>query len=84
MRLFDQYVNLFWKLSHLSAASRHLVSGKEDIEATGGTNWRSFLPPKFQRIIFFPSIWNEEEQADWGKAGVMKVFREAVSQNWMK
>ncbi|MEM7654517.1 MAG: tryptophan 2,3-dioxygenase family protein [Bacteroidota bacterium] len=85
MRSFDQYVNLFWKLSHLSAASKHLVSGNQEVEeATGGTNWRTFLPPKFQRIIFFPGLWTAEEKKEWGKAGVIKYFQAEIAKQWMK
>ena len=83
LRAYDQYANVYWKLSHLAAAARHLVAGQQDIEATGGTNWRTFLPPKFQRIIFFPSLWTETERDNWGQAGVMRYFREAITAQWM-
>lgn len=84
LKTFDQYVNVFWKLSHLAAASRHLVYGEQHVEATGGTNWRQFLPPKYQRVIFFPGLWSEEEQNDWGKAAVVKHFQQLVTKDWMK
>jgi tryptophan 2,3-dioxygenase len=84
LRSFDEQVNIFWKLAHLSAASRHLVSDGADIEATGGTNWRTFLPPRFQRIIFYPFLWTEQELDEWGKAGVVKRFGEQVTRHWMK
>lgn len=84
LREFDQHVNVFWKLSHLAAASRHLVYGERHVEATGGTNWRQFLPPKFQRIIFFPSLWSTEESKEWGKSAVVKHFQQAVAKDWMK
>ncbi|GAB4421278.1 MAG: tryptophan 2,3-dioxygenase family protein [Bacteroidia bacterium] len=84
LRSYDQYVNVFWKLSHLTAASRHLVAGMQDIDATGGTNWRTFLPPRHQRIIFFPGLWSEAEQAEWGKAAVIRAFREQVAGAWAR
>jgi len=85
LRDFDQHVNVFWKLSHLSAAARHLTSGPAaDGEGTGGTNWRTFLPPKFQRVTFFPGLWSEEELTNWGKAAFLKYFQQNVSQGWMK
>lgn len=84
LREYDQYVNIYWKLSHLSAASKHLVSGGNDIDATGGTNWRTFLPPRYQRVVFFPELWSEEEKETWGKAGVLKFFQQNISRNWMK
>jgi tryptophan 2,3-dioxygenase len=83
MRAFDLHVNVYWKLSHLSAASHHLTAGVEDSEGTGGTNWRSFLPPRFQRVIFFPSLWSEEEKENWGRAAVVKHFQEQVGASWM-
>lgn len=85
---FDQYYNVFWRLSHLSAAARHLVgkageNGESQVkEATGGTNWQKFLPPKFQKIIFFRKLWSEEEINDWGKAAVLKAFSEQISKSW--
>ncbi|MDP5170625.1 MAG: tryptophan 2,3-dioxygenase family protein [Bacteroidia bacterium] len=84
LRDFDQYVNVYWKLSHLAAASRHLIYGENKVEGTGGTNWRQFLPPKHQKVIFFPSLWSEEEKADWGKAAVLQHFQQAVAKEWMK
>ncbi|MDX1906354.1 MAG: tryptophan 2,3-dioxygenase family protein [Bacteroidia bacterium] len=84
LRAYDQIVNVFWKLSHLSAAARHLVSGGQDIEATGGTNWRTFLPPKFQRIVFFPSRWSDEELEDWGKSAVIRQFQSRIAGEWRK
>lgn len=84
LREYDQYVNVFWKLSHLSAAARHLVAKGADIDATGGTNWRSFLPPRYQRVIFFKSLWTSEELDNWGREAVIQHFRDAVSKDWMR
>ncbi|MEM6804720.1 MAG: tryptophan 2,3-dioxygenase family protein [Bacteroidota bacterium] len=84
LRDYDLHMNVYWKLSHLSAASRHLVQENEAVDATGGTNWRSFLPPKFQEIVFFRDLWSEEELENWGKAAVVKHFQRTISSNWMK
>lgn len=84
LRDYDTSVNQLWKLSHLAAASKHLVSGSNDIEATGGTNWRTFLPPKFQQIVFFPELWNDLEKEEWGKAAVIQYFQQHVAKGWMK
>ncbi|MEM6348798.1 MAG: tryptophan 2,3-dioxygenase family protein [Bacteroidota bacterium] len=84
LREFDQYVNVYWKLSHLSAAAKHLVREGNHVEATGGTNWRTFLPPRFQQVCFFPELWTEDERSEWGKAAVVKEFNKQVSQSWMK
>jgi hypothetical protein len=33
----------------------------------GGTNWQKYLPPKTQRIIFYPELWSDEELEKWGR-----------------
>lgn len=81
LREFDELVNVHWKLSHLTAAAEHLPSSDT---GTGGTNWRKYLPARFQRIQFFPTIWNAEEKEEWGKSKVMKVFNDKYKSNWMK
>ncbi|HTJ48157.1 MAG TPA: tryptophan 2,3-dioxygenase family protein [Cyclobacteriaceae bacterium] len=68
LREFDQLANVLWPLAHLKSAGRYLQKDPEDIKATGGTNWQKYLPPRFQRIIFFPNLWSEAEKAEWGKA----------------
>lgn len=83
LRQYDQHVNVFWKLSHLSAAARHLSGSEDESEGTGGTNWRSFLPPRFQRIMFFPTLWSTPEKEEWGKAAVVRAFHQEVGQHWM-
>jgi tryptophan 2,3-dioxygenase len=57
---------------HYKSAVRYLHKNPEDIKATGGTNWQEYLPPKFQRISFFPSLWSEQEKQEWGKNWVME------------
>lgn len=72
MRDLDLYVNVFWPLAHLKSAGTYLKKDPEDIKATGGTNWTKYLPPRFQRRIFFPELWTEQEKAEWGLAAVRK------------
>ena len=72
LRNFDLFANVFWRLAHYKSAVRYLHKDPEDIAATGGTNWQKYLPPRYQRIIFFPELWSEEELADWGKKWVIK------------
>ncbi|MFV8225221.1 tryptophan 2,3-dioxygenase family protein [Christiangramia aquimixticola] len=74
MRNFDVNVNINWLLMHMGAAYRYLSKDKETVKATGGTNWKKFLPPSFQKISFFPEIWSEEELNDWGKQWVNHTF----------
>lgn len=68
MREYDLYVNIFWPLAHMKSAATYLKNDPEVLKATGGTNWTKYLPPKFQRRIFFPELWSEEEKAEWGIA----------------
>jgi tryptophan 2,3-dioxygenase len=68
LRELDSYANVLWPLSHLKAAGHYLQKNAREIKATGGTNWQKFLPPRFQKIMFFPELWSELEQEEWGKA----------------
>lgn len=68
LRELDTLANVQWPLAHLRAAGHYLHKNPKDIVATGGTNWQKFLPPRFQKIMFFPELWSPGEQADWGKA----------------
>jgi tryptophan 2,3-dioxygenase len=77
LRLFDVSVNINWPLSHYKSAVRYLQKDTSDVAATGGTNWQKYLPPRFQKRIFYPGLWTEEEQENWGKGWVMKeVFQQ--------
>jgi tryptophan 2,3-dioxygenase len=66
MRHYDYTVNVKWVLAHFDAAGKYLGGGEKDIEATGGSNWRKYMHPKYQRRIFFPYLWNEDELKNWG------------------
>lgn len=72
----DVNVNVNWPLMHYKSAVRYLQrsQGENDIPATGGTNWQKYLPPRFQKRIFYPELWSEEEQEEWGKAWVESVL----------
>lgn len=74
LRNLDTAVNVNWLLVHIGAAQRYLMVKKESVRATGGTNWKEFLPPSFQRITFFPELWNEEELKEWGKQWVQDMI----------
>lgn len=67
MRQYDLNANVRWALSHYRSAVRYLDAKPREIEATGGTNWQQYLPPRFQKIIFFPELWSEEERNNWGR-----------------
>jgi tryptophan 2,3-dioxygenase len=72
LKMLDINVNVNWPLSHYKSAVRYLQKDPEDIKATGGTNWQKYLPPRFQKRIFYPSLWTEEEIENWGKSWVVK------------
>ncbi len=75
LRKYDELANVLWPLAHMRSAARYLQKDPEDIKATGGTNWQKYLPPRFQRIFFFPELWSEREKAEWGKAGVERALQ---------
>lgn len=66
MRKLDHYSNVGWPLAHYRSAVKYLQKDPKIIEATGGTNWQKYLPPKRQRIIFYPELWSKEEIENWG------------------
>ncbi len=66
MRHYDYTVNVKWVLAHYDAAGKYLGGGDKDLEATGGSNWRKYMHPKYQRRIFFPYLWSEDELKNWG------------------
>ena len=74
LREFDMLANVIWPLAHLKATGHFLHKAPEDIRATGGTNWQKYLPPRFQKIMFFPELWNQQEKDEWGKAGVLAAL----------
>jgi len=63
MRHYDYTVNVTWVMAHYHAAEKYL--GKA--EATGGSDWRKYMHPKYQRRIFFTEVWTEEELKNWGQ-----------------
>ncbi|MFZ4679250.1 MAG: tryptophan 2,3-dioxygenase family protein [Flavobacterium sp.] len=67
MRHYDYTVNVTWVIGHLNAAKKYIDSGKGSGEATGGSDWKKYMHPKYQRRIFFPELWSEEELKNWGE-----------------
>lgn len=74
LRQFDVNVNVNWPLQHYKSAVRYLHKNPEDIAATGGTNWQKYLPPRFQKRIFYPELWSENEMDEWGKQGIIDLL----------
>jgi tryptophan 2,3-dioxygenase len=80
LKELDVNININWPLVHYKSAVRYLQQNTEDIAATGGTNWQKYLPPRFQKRIFYPELWTAEEKEDWGKGWVeTHVFRTSGS-----
>jgi tryptophan 2,3-dioxygenase len=63
MRHYDYTVNVSWVMAHYHAAGKYLGNA----EATGGSDWRKYMHPKYQRRIFFPGLWSEDELKNWGE-----------------
>ena len=66
MRQYDYTVNVKWVMAHYDAAGKYLGGEDKDVEATGGSSWRKYMHPKYQRRIFYPYLWSEEELKNWG------------------
>lgn len=75
LRKLDLYVNVEWPLSHYKSAVRYLEKDPVDVAATGGTNWQKYLPPRFQKRIFYPFLWTDEQMEEWGKGWVLGVLK---------
>ena len=67
LRHYDYTVNVTWVMCHYRTAEKYLESGKKTAEATGGSEWKKYMHPKYQRRIFFPEVWSEDELQNWGE-----------------
>jgi len=74
LKQLDVNVNINWPLMHYKSAVRYLHKNPEDIAATGGTNWQKYLPPRFQKRVFYPELWSENDLNEWGKSWVEDLF----------
>lgn len=74
LRHNDVNVNINWPLAHYKSAVRYLNKDSADIAATGGTNWQKYLPPRFQKRIFYPELWSDQEIEEWGKNWVEEAL----------
>lgn len=66
MRHLDYTINISWVMHHYNAAKKYLLTKGEDTEATGGSDWQKYMLPKYQKRIFFPGLWSDEEKENWG------------------
>lgn len=67
MKDLDIEFNIKWPLVHLRAAVQYLDNGNNVIEATGGSDWKKYLHPMYQKRVFFPGIWSKDELDNWAK-----------------
>jgi tryptophan 2,3-dioxygenase len=67
MRHYDKTVNITWVMGHYNAAVKYIESVPGNHEATGGSDWKKYMLPKYQRRIFFPELWSKEELEKWGE-----------------
>ena len=67
LRHYDHTVNVKWVMEHYNTASHYLESGKKKEEATGGSDWKKYMHPKYQRRVFFPKLWTNDEMKNWGE-----------------
>lgn len=74
LRHMDLNANVNWPLIHLGSAYRYLNKDEAEVKATGGTNWKKYLPPSFQKVVFFPELYNDEELNNWGKEWIDHIF----------
>jgi tryptophan 2,3-dioxygenase len=69
MRHLDYTINITWVMQHLNVAIKYIdQSGLGDGEATGGSEWKKYMHPKYQRRIFFPELWSSDELDNWGES----------------
>ncbi len=66
MRHYDHTVNVLWVMAHYDAAAKYLDNDETEAEATGGSDWKKYMHPKYQKRIFFPDLWAEDELKNWG------------------
>jgi len=67
LQQFDHFYNVAWPLVHLDTANYFLNSRGENKTATGGSEWKKYLHPKYQQRKFFPDLWTDEEISNWGE-----------------
>ncbi|WP_445710542.1 tryptophan 2,3-dioxygenase family protein [Flavobacterium sp.] len=67
MKHLDKTINITWVMGHFNAAKKYIESVPGNHEATGGSDWKKYMLPKYQKRIFFPELWSKEELENWGE-----------------
>lgn len=58
LKEFDKLYNVDWPTVHLSTAQHYLDRKGKAKQATGSSEWKKYLDPRFQNRVFFPSLLN--------------------------
>ncbi len=66
MRHYDHTINVNWVMNHFNAAKHYIESGQGSGEATGGSDWKKYMLPQYQKRIFYPELWTDDELDNWG------------------
>lgn len=67
LRHYDYTVNITWVMGHYNAAKKYIDNPNTSGEATGGSDWKKYMLPKYQKRIFFPDLWSTNEIDQWGE-----------------
>ena len=67
MRHLDYTINVTWVMGHFNTSKKYIESTPGNHEATGGSDWKKYMLPKYQKRIFFPELWTKEEIENWGE-----------------
>ena len=67
LKHLDKTANIDWVMAHYETAV-HYLEGPEGVkEATGGSDWKKYMLSKYQKRMFFPELWSQEEKENWGQ-----------------
>lgn len=66
MRHLDYTINVSWVMAHYKAAKKYIESSYGNGVATGGSDWQKYMLPMYQKRIFFPKLWSQQELNEWG------------------
>lgn len=66
LKEMDRLFNIDWPIVHLETAEAYLTTEEGATDATGGSDWKKYLHPRYQRRIFFPDLLDKEELENWG------------------
>lgn len=80
LKKLDVVANIKWRLAHFKVVARHLQRKGID-KGTGNVHWKKYLPPHYQKIIYFPDLWTAEEKENWGLQFAAQVMTQEEPQH---